>query len=201
MIVLREDGVNRHLRFKQPSTNCYYFDLITWPGCLCLTGDMGTYVFKRLDDMFEFFRTDRQHAAGDGLKINRSYWSEKLIAVDSSGRRGGSAVEFSPEKFQRMIKEQLVTWWREKELTSEERKELRKEVESEILSACHDGETRAFDAVNDFSHTVGGRTYQFQDWWEVNCTDYTFHFTWCCYALAWGIRQYDAAKPLVSEAA
>ena len=59
MTVLRDDGVNRHVQFRRPGTICMGFELITWPGYLCYTGDMGTYVFRRLEDMFEFFRTDR----------------------------------------------------------------------------------------------------------------------------------------------
>ena len=71
--VIRHDGVNRHIRFKRPGSMSYYFDLITWPGHLCYTGDMGTYVFRRMDDMFEFFRDDRCHATLGGLYINCSY--------------------------------------------------------------------------------------------------------------------------------
>lgn len=65
MIIIRDDGVNRHVRFKRPNSSCMYFDLITWPGHLCYTGDMGSYVFRRLEDMFEFFRTDRNDTASD----------------------------------------------------------------------------------------------------------------------------------------
>ena len=57
MTIVRDDNIGRHLRFSKPGTSCMSFDLITWPGYLCCTGDMGTYVFKRLPDMFEFFRT------------------------------------------------------------------------------------------------------------------------------------------------
>src|SRR5690348_13144744 len=86
MIVIRDDGANRHIRFKRPGTSCMYFDLITWPGYLCYTGDMGTYVFSRLEDMFEFFRTDRDYNKRKGreLSINPKYWGEKLQAVDSA---------------------------------------------------------------------------------------------------------------------
>lgn len=31
MEVIRDDGVNRHLRFKRPGTMCMHFDLLTWP--------------------------------------------------------------------------------------------------------------------------------------------------------------------------
>ena len=79
--IIRDDGVNRHIRFKRPGTMCMHFDLITWPGYLCYCGDMGTYVFSRLEDMFEFFRTDRD--------INPGYWAEKLQAVDNHGHGKG----------------------------------------------------------------------------------------------------------------
>lgn len=199
LIVLREDGVNRHLRFKQPGTTSYYFDLITWPGCLCLTGDMGTYVFTRLEDMIEFFRTDREHGTGQGLKINRSYWAEKLIAVNSNCGRDGSAFEFSPEKFQRRVKEQLVSWWRDEGLTREQRCELREEVEHQVLNRCDDGEVRARDALDEFECEIDGSTFRFRDAWEWGLTDYTYHFTWCCYALAWGVLLYDRFKQTVVE--
>src|ERR1051326_8204576 len=62
MTVLRDEGVDRHLRFKAPNTSNQYFDLITWRGSLCFTGDMGTFVFSRIPDMFEFFRDEQCNA-------------------------------------------------------------------------------------------------------------------------------------------
>jgi hypothetical protein len=40
----------------------------------------------------------------------------------------------------------------------------------------------------------------FEDFREVDCEEYTHRFLWCCYALAWGIEKYDAAKQPVDEA-
>lgn len=54
--VIRDDGVDRHLRFRRPGTMSMHFDILTWPGYLCYTGDMGSYVFRRTEDMLEFFR-------------------------------------------------------------------------------------------------------------------------------------------------
>ena len=71
--IIRDDGLYRHLRMKQPGTSCYYFDIITWPGYLTVTGDMGTWTFSRIADMFDFFGPWQ-----DG--INTGYWSEKLEA-------------------------------------------------------------------------------------------------------------------------
>ena len=49
VVILRDDGVYRHIRFKRPTTMCMHFDLVTWPGYLCYSGDMGCFVFSRLD--------------------------------------------------------------------------------------------------------------------------------------------------------
>ena len=26
---------------------------------------------------------------------------------------------------------------------------------------------------------------------DHTCEEYTYHFVWCCYAIAWGISEYD----------
>lgn len=106
MHILHEDGVYRHIRFKRPGTGCMHFDLITYPGYLVYSGDIGCYVFSRLDDMFEFFRSERKYKTGDGLKINLGYWSEKLQATDSNGSSpGDGAIEYSECLFRQRVKE------------------------------------------------------------------------------------------------
>ena len=30
--------------------------------------------------------------------------------------------------------------------------------------------------------------------WEWDLTDYTVQFLWCCFAIRWGISQFDAAN-------
>lgn len=190
--VLRDDGLYRHVRFSRPGTICMSFNLITWPGALCYTGDMGTYVFSRLADMFEFFRTDRERAKPGELRINTGYWSEKLIAVDGN-RRAGGAEEFSPDKFSKAIKETLVDWMRGSDhLDRAGRHELREAVEDEILSNidCSDGH-EAYRAANEFCAEIGGVKFQFHDLWDRDFTEYTHSFLWCCYALSWGIQRYD----------
>lgn len=202
MEVLRDDGVYRHIRFKKPGTGCMHFDLVTWPGYLAYSGDMGCYVFSRLNDMFEFFRTDREYLQRNGrqLCINLGYWSEKLQAVDG-GRREGSAKEFSEEKFSRAVIEDLITWIRGNayRTTKDERRELWDAVMSEVIGADGDsGGYRKQTAAHDFSHFVNKDvgSFYFQDFWEHDLTEYTFRFVWCCYALAWGIAKYDARLTL-----
>lgn len=210
MKVVRDDGLYRHIRFKRPDTICMYFDLITWPGHLCYTGDMGTFVFTRLKDMFEFFRTDRNHMhLGDGmtLTINPGYWAEKLIAVDSN-RRNGSATEFSEDKFRQVINEHRIRWVREARedgsLDRDERRELWEAVEDEVLGALgDDGEQAAYIAARDFiwRRRHGEREWMFHDLWDYDFTQYTRTFLWCCYALAWGIAKYDERTKETMEAA
>ncbi|MDP4076214.1 hypothetical protein [Acidovorax sp. A1169] len=198
--VIRDDGLYRHIRFSRPNSMCMHFDLITWPGYLCYCGDMGTYVFTRLADMFEFFRTDRRD--DDKLRINLSYWSEKLLAVDGS-RRSGSAMEFSYDRFERVVKEQLVEWWRDHCTDAAQRRELREQVEEALLGTGYFSERPettgdAIRMANDFEAEVAGKKFQFQDFWDHSLEGYTHRFTWCCYALAWGIQQYDLAKEPVA---
>lgn len=188
MHVLRDDGLYRHLRFKRPETICESFDLITYPGGLLYRGDMGAFCFERTADMFEFFRTDRG-------SINTGYWSEKLVGVD----RGRNTVkEFCEEKFDRTIKEIVLRWVRDNEYhtTREQRRDLWDAVMDEVIGAEADsGGDRKQIAANDFSHQVyPGQKFYFTDIWEYDFTEYTYRFLWCCYALVWGIKQYDAAK-------
>lgn len=192
LTILRDDGLYRHLRFKRPGSSAYYFDLITWPGALCYTGDMGTFVFSRLADMFEFFRTDCKEQGE--LCINPGYWSEKLLAVDG-GRRNGAATEFDPKKFERVIKEYLVGWWRDGGLNREERRELRKEVQDEILDHIERGDERDnYQRANEFNTEIAGKDFQFEDLFDYTFTKYTNTFLWCCYALSWSIQKYDEHK-------
>lgn len=180
MTVIRDDGVHRHLKFRRPGTYCMGFDLVTWPGYLCYSGDMGCFVFQRLEDMFEFFRS--RPPGKTGLHINLSYWGEKVQAES----RYGGFEKFSEDLFRSAVTEYLDD--------AEASPELRQEVEEEVMSRICDGEHAACQAVYDFEH----EGFRFQDFFERNFQEYTYHFVWCCYALAWGIQQYDQAREAVS---
>jgi hypothetical protein len=194
MTVIRDDGVHRHLRFRKapPGGSEYWFDLITWPGSLCIDGDMGTYVFRRSPDIFEFFRTDRAYAEHQGCKlgINLGYWAEKLQAMPDKGVK-----EFDEDRFNSVIRERLVDWMRDKrdQTTKEERRDLWDAVHGEVIYV--DGADRKEIAAYDFVHTVRmGLQFGFQDLWESRLERYTFHFVWVCFAIAWGVKTYDDTK-------
>jgi hypothetical protein len=213
MNVLKDDGVYRHIRMKQPGSFNMWFDIVTWPGFLAYTGDMGAFVFTRLEDMFQFFRSDWINDRKDGkIRINPSYWGEKLEAVDRNGRTG-SYREFSEDRFKEHVEDVITEWIQEcpieyessEEEEAEQRKkfetELRKAVEEEVYRNLGDGEHEARRALNEFSFSPEENRfyrephkYEFRDTWEWDCEEYTFRFTWCCYALAWSIRKYDEMK-------
>lgn len=199
MHVLMDNGIYRHLRFKRPGTGCYHFDLITYPGHLVYSGDMGCYVFARLDDMFQFFRTDREHRHmrdGETLAINLGYWSEKLQAVDSRSGHPG-ATEFCEDRFRRVINEYRVRWMRElkeRGATKQERRGLWEEVDHSVLWVLDSGEHAAMQAARDFSEKVDGRRFEFNDLFDRSFIEYTYHFCWCCYAIAWGVQKYDESR-------
>ncbi len=191
MTVIRDDGVYRHIRFKRQDSSFYWFDLITWPGALCIDGDCGTYVFRRLDDMFEFFRTDREYLTRKGcqLAINPSYWGEKLQAED----KHSGFHEFSKE----LVTESVKRWfddWVESEEPSEFRKSnLWEAIEDDVLYYSDNDPQDFMQAIHEFEHDG----FRFTDFWEARTEDYTFQFIWCCYAIAWGVKTYDEHKELV----
>lgn len=209
MNVIRDDGVYRHLRFNRPGTGCMHFDLITWPGYLCYAGDMGTYVFTRLEDMFEFFRTDRESGymraylekKGLTLGVNFQYWGEKVEAGDR--RSGGDGVrEFSLERAIASVKEYVenrtADWHPGEQGTPGERGRAIKRVaalqaalKDEVYGASDEWEF--IEAVRDFNH----EGFAFDDFWEYETKAYTHRFLWCCYALAWGIQQYDNSRAAI----
>lgn len=199
LTVIRDEGLHRHLRFKRPGTYCMHFDLITWPGYLCYTGDMGTYVFQRLEDMLQFFRRD---AGRPPFRIDRRYWAEKVQAQD----KGDGITEFSPAKFKAEVKDYFDQATDDADAwTPELKADLWAEIEDGVFGRLEDfGEHGAWTALRDFCHVYrrpgekrADREFRFEDW-ERDCREYTHRFDWCCMALEWSIGVYDAQREAVA---
>jgi hypothetical protein len=193
MTVLRDDGLYRHLRFGRPGSLAMHFDLMTYPGGMLYRGDMGAFVFERLDDMFEFFRTD-------GGRINPGYWSSKLAAVDQDG-----VTQFDGEQFDREIKREVLTWCRDNahRTTKDERRDLWDAVLDDVIGVSPSGDEGAKkNAAGEFSHYIRSHNirrsipihFSFDSPWEMGSDSYTPRFLWCCHALVWGIAKYDEMK-------
>ena len=195
LTVIRDDGLYRHLRFKRPGTMSYYFDLVTWPGHLAYVGDMGHYVFTRVEDMLTFFR---------GRKPNPSYWSEKCVAVD----KHGALEKFSEETFkaavEEEIKEHIEAYYaapdepedepaQEREAREKAIQELRNAVTEDVFPRLGDDQDgrAAIAAAMDVTDAKGRRP--FATIYEYGMTEWTYGFQWCCHAIPWAISLYDAA--------
>lgn len=201
MQVVRNDGINRHLRFKKPGTGCMYFDIVTWSGILVITGDMGTSVFTRIEDMFQFFRPGRdEHRDGEGkLFINPGYWAEKCIAND------GPKEEFSTDRWAKVIKERFDQYFQSHgELSPAdelEKAELWEKVQGDVIDGVED-QSSAFHAADCFDpENVTFGSLRFDEMWDYTLTDYRWHFIWRLYAIAYAIQQFDAWQAAAAQAA
>jgi hypothetical protein len=179
--IVRDDGLYRHVRFRKNGSYCMGFDLVTWPGFLCFCGDMGEFVFSRTADMFSFFRgSGHRNDDHKTIAVNFGYWAEKCQAADNTD----GLKKYDPDKFREVVNDIVND---DENVTDE----LRQEIKDEVLWFADDGPYAAYGAAINFEWN--GKLY-FQDFWEHSLNVYTYRFIWCCYAMAWGIEQYDKAK-------
>ena len=170
MKVVVDHELHRHLRFRRPGDYAYHFEIVTWPGYLCIAGDMGCYVFSRVPDMLRFFRslqgTDQ---------INPDYWEQKLQA---EARERVKAYDGA-----------VMRRWLEKEIEGWPER-ARAEAREDVLRHA-DNKIDVWRALDDFRFEDGETVYEFVDWYEADFDSYTYHYIWCCYAIVWAIAQYD----------
>jgi hypothetical protein len=185
MTVLHDNGLYRHLRFRshhlcndakfRPTSSAYWFDLVTWPGCLAINGDCGSFLFSRQQDMFDFFRSR--------YGINPQYWAEKVQA--------GQTAAYSQDKFRQHVAEEAKD-------CEGDYPGLTAAIEARIFGDLREWDTGyedgAREALRDFTYLPAGakgEPFTFADAWEWDLRDYDWQFLWCCHAIRWGIRQYD----------
>ncbi|MDV6271087.1 hypothetical protein [Rhodococcus globerulus] len=181
MTILRDDEQYRHIRFQKPGTSIYWFDLITWPYHLVISGDLEAFHFSREEDMFGFF-------AGSGSSyehgINPHYWGEKIQ---------GSAKwrVYSPELFTQLVVEDF---WERRHDYEGDVVELWREIKDGVLEYA-EFESEARSALHNFRHLdIKGGDFEFYDTWEWAFTDYDIHYLRSLHAIVWGIKKYRAAK-------
>jgi hypothetical protein len=187
MTVAHDHGLYRHLKFrrtywrppllKQQRSSFYWFDLITVPGALIFQGDGETFAFRRVEDMFEFFRM----SAWDG-QPNITYWAEK-VTTDRD-----SLQQYSGELFVRVMREHYVELIRDRGVPAGTSKALLAFAEDYDLSY----EVNAHAFLDEFQY----QGFQFEDTWDLYSSfrDYGWWFLWSLHAIVWGIGQYDAHR-------
>jgi hypothetical protein len=177
MSVLLDEGLYRHLRFQAPGTGMYWFEVVTWPGSLTIRGDMGTFVFSRVTDMFEFFR---------GQGINPTYWAEKEAS-------GAPTKRYDQDHAERLLREH-VSYYAE-------------DYDPEDLVLIEDAVTAAVEdwdwAYAEGAHRLlmelrvplsENREFELSDTWEWDLTTWTAQYLWCCHAILSAIKQYDEVR-------
>lgn len=184
--VVRAEGLNRHIQFSRPNSGTYRFEIITWMGSLLIHGDCGTYVFSRIDDMFNFFRARQTHKDED--YINPRYWAEKVDAQDKHGK----VYEFCQDTFQQVVVEHFRDLWRDSG-KFKGRAESFRDLREDVLRM--DNEHDAYTALANFYSN--GIT--FDEYWGLKFSRYTGRYIWNCYAIVWAIEQFDAWQVKAAE--
>lgn len=198
LTIAHDDGLYRHLKFRseqwqpplaQPRrSGMYWFDLITVPGALIFQGDGDSFVFRRLPDMFEFFR-------GTPGEINPGYWWEKIED------RRDHVRQYQQELMEQHINELVAE---AVEQDPEKLAGLADRVREDLTdSLCGDegfdrGLVDAFkffaDEADEWKYPQPRPDFTFEGSWEWNLRDYDWWYLWACHAIVWGIACYDAAK-------
>lgn len=176
MTVALDEGLHRHLKFRAPDTGMYWFEIATWPGVMVIRGDMGTFVFSREPDMIGFFR---------GPHIDHGYWAEKEVT-------GAPTKRFDQQRAAQLVKEHIAEIVGEYEPHDVE---TIQRAASDLLAQMADamGPEEAHSLLDGFRIRVADGSYvEFYDTWEWDLQTWTAQFLWCCEAIAWAIRQYDA---------
>jgi hypothetical protein len=174
LTVRLDNGLYRHLVFRQSADSNLWFEIITWPYNLTIHGDMGTWSFSRVEDMFTFFRSDQ-------LRINASYWHEKIT---SESRFGGPSKKFNPDTFEANVLSSLDGYG----LSDHQKADVIEALKEDVFG--EEDESTAWRALADFRYDG----FTFSDSWEIAGDGYTYHFLWCLYAIVWAIQQYDVIK-------
>jgi len=175
MKIIHDEGVYRHIRFKDPEDSCYWFDITTFPGHLTISGDMGCYVFSRTQDMFNFFglsKDDFNYKKDATLQINVGYWHEKLQAVSTTD----SLKSYDEDYAKQIIREYF-----------EDHPEIAERfIESEIDMGEVWSTESFYAACQRFD----------EDGHQIDCCDlrepeiYNYRSIWVLYAIAWAIKKY-----------
>lgn len=188
MLILHDDGLYRHVRFRHPKRSAYWFELITTPGTLIFRGDGESYVFNREPDMFEWFRT----SAWKG-RPNLGYWAEKMTSSRDTIKR------YDQDLLAAEVCRTVDECYDYKPMPDG----LREAVQENVLDELVGHEDTDRQTVDSFAFYINEKDrfdpfadpdFRFHDVWEWRTQDYDWWFEWACQAIVWGINQYNAAK-------
>lgn len=183
MTVLHDDGYYRHLRFANPESSLYWYEITTSPGQLTFSGDGESFVFRLALDMFEMFRRSAESGG-----INAGYWAEKC--------KTGNAKTYARERFEEYV-------WKQVADNETYYPGLREDVQEEIFDSLVydvDHESSALLAALGYAYftdpdqtPTGSRQFRFKYVHEWQPQDFDWWFLFACYAIDDAITKYDAS--------
>ena len=183
MTILKDDGLYRHIHFGMFNDSNRSFSITTFPNYLAITGDMGDFVFSRIDDMFEFFNT---------TDINPDYWAQKVV---SQSIFGDGIYHFDIELFKNNIINYIKSY-----LDLEENEEL-PEIYLDDISSILSAEDE-IDCINELRNFYPNslKSNVLADFWMDysynSCRSFNYNYMWCCYAIQYAISKYAEFKNL-----
>lgn len=182
MTVLLDQGLYRHLRFANPESSLYWYEITTTPGQLIFSGDGESFVFRLAPDMFEMFRRTAEVGG-----INATYWAEKC--------KTGNAKSYSRERFEEYV-------WKQVAKGEQYYPGLRDDVREEIFDSPVydvDHEPAALMTALGYEYwlepgksTTGLGPFGFKYVHEWELKDFDWWFLFACYAISDAITKYDA---------
>lgn len=220
MTIAHDDGIYRHLVFRDPKHSFYWFEIITTPGQLVFSGDGESFVFRRTTDMFTFFRSGLRR--NGTIEINPHYWAEKLASQRDAART--YSQKLFDEAVARDLKAAEVDYpgiteaWHEhveSEFNTEYEEEARRALDEfrfgeSYEAACpkcdwrHEDTSYAAavlkrsrhrqDAGEGHGGAVRDLAFTFADSWEWQLRDFDWWFLWACHAIVTGIARYDRVR-------
>lgn len=182
MDVLHNDGLYRHLQFTTPGHGNGAFQIVTCPGLLTITGDMGTFSFSQISDMFDYFR--------GAFKPER--WATKVVNGASGGAKEVS--EFSNSAFKQWLLVDHVESLDEYSAAVVE--EWRSVLDVNFLNDNAQVVGTASEAAwlldqlelpEELEEHYNAASYSSQEW-DV----FSFQFAWCAAAILTAIRTFGA---------
>lgn len=178
--ILHDEGLYRHLSFS--GGNFYGFNIITWPGHLTISGEMGDYTFAREPDMLRDFFTSAY--------VNTDYWEQKVTSMDVHGR----ITEFSRERYKEILVRGFWSW-HQKNTDKRRAREAWNWIRDDLLgdySEVHDAST-AVESL-ELLRSIHGVNLGYHE--EGDFLEYSAQYLWSLHGVLWACQNYRRLRPV-----
>lgn len=169
--------MHRHLSCSNGGSWHQRFDVVSYPGHLVFSGDMGSFIFRRETDMFAWF-----HSATIEW-LSADYVGQKVQA--------GQGKEFSPGVFREVVNT-IRDDWAECGYDDQYPEEF-----AEAFDEDGYAHITFKEETHEFLRGLSVGPHEKTEWYEYDLDGYTFQFIWALRAMRWAISTYyEMREPL-----